>query len=83
AGAIAGPMVELDIRTLYLKDLTFYGCTWQEAAVFENLVGYIEQGRIRPLVSRTYPLRNIAQAQEDFIAKKYPGKLVLLPPEQR
>lgn len=80
SGAIAGPMVELDIRTLYLKDLSFHGCTWQEAGVFGNLVRYIEEGGIRPLVSRTYPLAEIVQAQRDFMAKKYPGKLVLLPP---
>ncbi|MCP4371732.1 MAG: zinc-binding dehydrogenase, partial [Deltaproteobacteria bacterium] len=29
AGAIAGPLVELDVRTLYLKDLTLVGCTFQ------------------------------------------------------
>lgn len=81
SGAIAGPMVSLDTRTLYLKDLTFYGCTWQEPEVFENLVDHIEQGRIRPLVSRTYPLEDIVQAQEDFISKKYPGKLVLVTPQ--
>jgi NADPH:quinone reductase-like Zn-dependent oxidoreductase len=33
AGAIAGPMVELDVRTLYLKDLTFIGCTFQDDVV--------------------------------------------------
>ena len=27
SGAIAGPMVELDLRTLYLRDLTFTGST--------------------------------------------------------
>ena len=36
AGAIAGPLVELDVRTLYLKDLTFYGCTKQPKEVFSN-----------------------------------------------
>lgn len=80
AGAIAGPLVELDVRTLYLKDLTFYGCTYQETAVFENLVGYIERNEIRPLVAKTYPLAEIVQAQEDFLAKTFTGKLVLLPP---
>lgn len=80
AGAIAGPMVELDVRTLYLKDLTLIGCTFQEDVVFENLVGYIERGEIRPVVARTYPLRAIAQAQEDFLAKQFTGKLVLIPP---
>ena len=80
AGAIAGPMVELDLRTLYLKDLTFFGCTYQPRRVFENLVHYIERGDLRPLVARHYPLENIKEAQKDFLAKKFVGKLILVPP---
>lgn len=80
AGAIAGPMVELDVRTLYLKDLTFFGCTVLEPEVFTNLVGYIERGEIRPALAGTYPLAEIARAQEDFLAKTQTGKLVLIPP---
>ena len=80
AGAIAGPMVELDVRTLYLKDLTFYGCTYQDEGVFQNLVGYIERNEIKPAVAATYPLSEIVQAQKDFLAKQFTGKLVLIPP---
>lgn len=80
AGAIAGPMVRLDVRTLYLKDLSFFGCTFQEDIVFENLVRYIEQGDIRPVVAKTYPLHEIVKAQENFLAKGFVGKLVLIPP---
>ena len=80
AGAIAGPLVELDVRTLYLKDLTLIGCTFQEDTVFENLVGYIERGEIRPLVAKTFPLAEIAAAQQVFLDKKFTGKLVLIPP---
>ena len=79
SGAIAGPMVSLDIRTLYLKDLTFYGCTYQPIEVFKNLIKYIEKGEIKPLVAKTYPLKEIKKAQEDFLLKKHVGKLVLLP----
>ncbi|MEO9875211.1 MAG: alcohol dehydrogenase family protein [Anderseniella sp.] len=80
AGAIAGPIAQIDVRTLYLKDLTLMGCTFQEDEVFANLINYIEAGEIHPVVAKTYPLRNIAQAQEDFLAKKHTGKLVLIPP---
>ena len=80
AGAIAGPLVELDVRTLYLKDLSFFGCTFQEDEVFENLVSYVERGEIRPIVAKTFPLEQIAQAQEMFLAKEFTGKLVLIPP---
>ncbi len=81
SGAIAGPMVEADLRTIYLNDITLYGCTYQPAYVFGALVDMINQGKIRPLVSKTYPLSEIATAQEDFVSKTYPGKLVLIPPE--
>ena len=81
AGAIAGPVVELDVRTLYLKDLTLFGCTFQEDAVFGHLVSYIERGELRPLVAKTFPLQEIARAQEEFLAKGFVGKLVLFPPE--
>ena len=80
AGAIAGPLVELDVRTLYLKDLTLIGCTFQDDVVFTNLVGYIEADEIRPLVSATFPLAEIAAAQQQFLQKKFVGKLVLIPP---
>ncbi len=81
AGAIAGPISDIDISTLYLKDLTLFGCTFQDDIVFENLVRYIEAGEIRPKVAATYPLADIARAQEDFLAKKHTGQLVLLPPQ--
>jgi NADPH:quinone reductase-like Zn-dependent oxidoreductase len=81
AGAIAGPLVQLDVRTLYLKDLSFFGCTFQEDTVFENLVSYIERGEIRPIVAKTYPLKDIVKAQEDFLSKRFTGKLVLIPPD--
>ena len=79
AGAIAGPLVALDLRTLYLKDLRLIGCTIQEPEVFGNLVGCIERAEIRPLVAATYPLRDIVAAQEDFLSKRHVGKIVLVP----
>jgi NADPH:quinone reductase-like Zn-dependent oxidoreductase len=80
SGAIAGPVAEIDLRTLYLKDLSLFGCTFQEDEVFENLIRYIERGEVRPVVSRTYPLSEIVRAQEDFLRKEHVGKLVLIPP---
>ena len=77
AGAIAGALVELDLRTLYLKDLRLLGCTVFEPATFKRLLGYIERGEIRPLVSATYPLRAIVAAQSEFLKKSHPGKIVL------
>ena len=79
SGAIAGPMVSLDLRTLYLKDLRLLGCTVLERQVFPNLIGYIERGEIKPVLAATYPLKDIVRAQQDFLAKGFVGKLVLIP----
>jgi len=79
AGAIAGPVVALDLRTLYLKDLRLLGCTILERAVFANLIGYIERGEIRPLVAASFLLRDIVAAQQTFLSKRHTGKIVLRP----
>ncbi|MAL74485.1 MAG: alcohol dehydrogenase [Rhodospirillaceae bacterium] len=77
AGAVGGPIVELDVRTLYLKDLSFFGCTVLEPNVFGNLVKRIERKEIAPLVAETFTLRDIAAAQKAFGEKGYVGKIVL------
>jgi len=77
AGAIAGPIVDLDLRTLYLNDLELYGCTVYEPPVFEALVGYIRRGEVRPVVAATYPLSDFHAAQEAFVAKAHTGAMVI------
>lgn len=81
AGAITGPIVELDIRNLYLKDLSFFGCTFYDDVVFENLVSYIERDEIRPNIGKTYPLEQIVAAQQEFLSKSIGGKIVLIVPQ--
>ncbi|MFN7595286.1 MAG: alcohol dehydrogenase catalytic domain-containing protein, partial [Cereibacter sp.] len=63
SGAVAGPVVQGDLRTVYLNDLTVFGATHQPREVFAGLVSLINAARIRPVVSQTYALRDIAQAQ--------------------
>jgi NADPH:quinone reductase-like Zn-dependent oxidoreductase len=79
AGAIAGPLVELDLRTLYLKDMRLIGCTVLEPEVFGHLIEYIEAGEIQPLLAAMHPLSAIVQAQQEFLAKRLMGKIILLP----
>lgn len=79
SGAIAGPIVELDLRTLYLRDLTFHGSTVLPAEVMAALVGYIEAGEVRPALAATYPLADLAAAQTAFMAKSHTGNIVVTP----
>lgn len=79
SGAIAGPMVELDLRTFYLRDLTFTGSTVIDPEVMPNLVRYIEAGDIRPALAATFPLEELRDAQAAFITKTHTGNIVVCP----
>lgn len=81
SGAIAGPVVSLDMRDMYLKDITLIGCTAWAAPVFPDLVSYIERNEIRPLVAKIFPLEQIALAQQEFMRKTHFGNFVLTPPQ--
>lgn len=79
AGAIGGPVVQLDLRTMYLKHLELHGSSQGTRGAFRRLVRYIEDGKLRPLLSATYKLSDFHRAQTDFMAKRFVGKLVVVP----
>ncbi|MCL6283769.1 alcohol dehydrogenase family protein [Ruegeria sp. 2012CJ41-6] len=79
SGAIAGPMVEFDLRTFYLRDLTFTGSTVNTPQNFFDVVKYIENGQIRPALAATYPLAELKEAQQAFIDKSHTGNIVVIP----
>ena len=79
SGAIAGPLVTLDMRTFYLKDLTLIGCTAWDEPVFPNLIDYIERDELQPIVAKTFSLEQIAEAQREFLKKEHFGNFVLIP----
>ena len=80
SGAIGGPIVELDLRSLYLKDLLLVGATELPMKVFSDLIRYIENGEIKPLLAQTFALEDIHEAQRVFMNKEHIGNLVVVPP---
>ncbi|MEZ8826980.1 zinc-binding dehydrogenase, partial [Vibrio amylolyticus] len=48
-----------------------------EKPVFQNLVNYIEQGQIQPIVAKSFSLNEIRAAQSFFLEKGHAGKIVL------
>lgn len=78
SGAIAGPLVHLDLRTLYLRDLTFLGSTVTPPEVAKAVVRLIEAGAIKPALAATYPLEDLHAAQTAFMAKTHTGNIVVV-----
>jgi NADPH:quinone reductase-like Zn-dependent oxidoreductase len=76
-GAMGGPMVEIDMRRIYLKNLELHGATQGTRRDFAAIRDYAISGKIKPLVAGTFALENLGQAQEEFKKKKFVGKLVI------
>ena len=57
--------------------MTFTGATIIPPGMFADLVSYIERGEIKPLVAATYPLEKLRDAQEEFLAKRHVGNIVI------
>ena len=79
AGAIAGPVVQLDLRTVYLKQLQLHGSSQGTRGDFRRIVRLIEEGKLKPLVGGVYKLSDFHRAQTDFMRKEFVGKLVVVP----
>ncbi|MEO0830769.1 MAG: alcohol dehydrogenase family protein [Pseudomonadota bacterium] len=79
SGAIAGPIVEIDLRTLYLHDLTFTGSTVIDLDIMPALVRHIEAGAVKPALAASYPLSELHAAQEAFVSKRHTGNIVVIP----
>ncbi len=77
AGAIGGPIVELDVRTLYLRDLSLFGSTYQPENILKDVISYADASEINPMIAETWPLSGLVDAQKSFLDKKYIGKIVL------
>ena len=66
------------MRRVYLRHLDILGSSQGTRADFEAIRDYVVTGAIKPLLAATYPLTELAKAQEDFKKKEFIGKLVVL-----
>lgn len=78
-GAIADPIVEIDLRTLYLRQISLIGSTLGTASEFLSLIEYINANQVKPLLAKIFPLDELREAQRAFEAKQFFGKIVIVP----
>ena len=70
AGAIAGPLVELDLRTLYLNNLEFYGSSTYRRDTFPQLLDVLAAGGIDPIVDSQWPLDQIVSRADARFSRR-------------
>ena len=81
-GATAGPVVEMDVRTLFWRQGSVRGSTMAGAREFEEVLAHLASGRLRPVVDSERPLEQAAEAFRRFDAPDLFGKVVVtMPPD--
>lgn len=76
-GAMGGPMVNIDLRRIYLKNIEIHGASQGTRADFASIRDYALSGAIKPLLAGMFPLAELGRAQEAFGKKDFVGKLVV------
>ncbi len=71
-------MVDFDLRQLIYKDLQLTGATIVPPGTMNRVVRLIQQGLLKPLLAQTFPLRELAAAQEAFMQKQHVGNIVVV-----
>ena len=78
-GKMTGRDVELSLHLTYLRHISIHGLYLGEKAELEALLKLVEDGTVRPVVDRSYPLEQAAEAQYALQAGERFGKLTLMP----
>lgn len=87
-GFAAGEIPSLPLNLTLLKGASIVGVFWGEFAKREpqqnmrgmdEMMGWMQAGRIRPLISKSYALADAPQALMDMAARKVVGKVVVTP----
>ncbi len=87
-GFAAGPIPNLAANRLLLKGAAAVGVFWGaftarepqvNAENFAQLFDWVQQGKLKPHVSKRYPLADAPQALRDMMDRKVTGKIVLVP----
>ena len=87
-GFASGTIPKLPVNLALVKGYSAVGVFWGDftvrepqvfAANMRELMGWYASGRIRPVVERTYPLEQAAEALKHIHGRKAVGKTVLKP----
>jgi len=78
-GATSGAQAQTDIRYLFSKQLSILGTFMGSKGEVLEVMRLVEEGKLRPVVHRVFPLREAAKAHRTLEEREHFGKLVLVP----
>ncbi len=80
-GGTGGPLVEMDVRLLFRKQISIIGSTMGSHQDFRDVMSLIFDGKFKAVIDRVMPLSEGRAAHELLERGEQFGKVVLTPPE--
>ncbi len=78
-GATTGFEVEVNLGALFTKQSSFLGSFMGNMGDFREVMKHVFAGRLKPVVDRSFPLRDAAKAHEYLANSEMFGKVILNP----
>ena len=82
-GAHAGEVVPLDIIPFFRGELRLSGSKNAPVTELRKVMGLVAEGKLKPVIHRTFPLAEAAAAHRAVESREIFGKVVLLPCRSR
>ncbi len=80
-GATSGFNAVCDLRIVFFKQVSILGSTMGSLGEVLDVMEHVRAGRLRPVLDRTFPMSEIAEAHRTLAAREQFGKIVILPEE--
>ncbi len=78
-GATTGPQVSIDLRFVYSRQLSVLGSYMGTMGELNEVLKHVFSGHLKPVVDRTFPLKEARAAHEYMEKSRMFGKIVLIP----
>jgi NADPH:quinone reductase-like Zn-dependent oxidoreductase len=78
-GATSGPEVTFDLRFLFARQLALLGSYMGTMGELHEVLKLVFSGKLKPVVDKTFPMRDVRTAHEYLGQSKMFGKVVLIP----
>lgn len=78
-GATSGSQVSLNLRHLYYKQQSILGSTMGAVGALDECIRLVAEGKLKPVVDRSFPMAAVSQAHQYLEQHKQLGKVILVP----
>ena len=78
-GVTSGPMINLDLRFIFVRQLSIAGCYMGGLNELKRVIRRMERKKLKPVVDKVFPLREARAALERMQSRANFGKIILVP----